>query len=111
MMKLIMTATLVFGLAVSGVAFIAQAQAMARAATIVSGIADLRTADNLTEYQQVETHASRGLRKIQDSFVPIMWLGGPERPAWTDRAHRGMSKTTNRSSQQGRGSHLALRFR
>jgi hypothetical protein len=75
-MKRIMTATLLLGLAVVGLAGIAKVRTMASSATIVSGIADLRQENNLTECQRVESHASRRLRKMQDSFIPIMWLGG-----------------------------------
>ena len=75
-MKLIMTVILMLSFAITGIAFLAQAQAIARSVTIVSGIADMRTADNLTECQQVESHASQKLCKIQDSFIPIKWLGG-----------------------------------
>ena len=75
-MKLIMTAVLLLGLATIGMAGIGKARTMARSASIVSGIADLRQENNLTECQQVESHVSCSLRCIQDSFAPIIWVGG-----------------------------------
>jgi hypothetical protein len=75
MMKLIMIVVLLLGLVVVGMAGIAQARAMARSVNIVSRIADLRQEDNLAKCQEVETDAHQGLRKIQHSFAPIMWIG------------------------------------
>jgi len=75
MMKLIMTVTLLLGLAVVGMGYIAQVRAMARSTHIVSRIATLRQENNLTECQEVETHAHLEIRKIQHSFVPLMWVG------------------------------------
>ena len=74
-MRLIMTVTLLLGLAIVGMGGVAQARAMARPTHIVSRIAALRQENNLTECQEVETLAHLKIRKIQHSFVPIMWIG------------------------------------
>jgi len=75
MMKLIMTVTLLLGLAVVGMGGIAQARAMAWSTSIVSRIATLRQEDNLMECQEVATHVHLAIRKIQHSFAPLMWVG------------------------------------
>ena len=70
-----MIIVMLLGVAVAATAVLSKAQATARSATIISGIADLRQENNLTECQRVEGYTSTRLRKIQDSFNPIMWLG------------------------------------
>ena len=75
-MRLATIMVLLLGLATAGVAWVAQVRSIAAAASIVSGIADLRQADNLEKCQAAEAYTSRQLRSIRESFVPIMWLGG-----------------------------------
>lgn len=67
---------LVLGLATAGAAWLAHVRSIARSTAIISGIAGLRQENSLKECETVETLTSRQLRSIQDSFVPLMWLGG-----------------------------------
>lgn len=75
-MKLMMSVILMIGLATAGVALLAQARSIAGITGIVSGITHLRQENNLKKCEEMEAYASRQLRSIRDSFVPVMWLGG-----------------------------------
>lgn len=71
-----MSAILMIGLVTAGVAWLAQVRSIAAATAIISGLAHLRQENNHKKCEEVETIASRQLRSIRESFVPIIWLGG-----------------------------------
>lgn len=75
-MKLIMSVILMLGLIIAGVAWLAQVRSIAGATAIISGLTHLRQENNQEMCKEVEALACQQLRSIQESFVPIIWLGG-----------------------------------
>ncbi len=74
-MKLIMGMVLVIGLATVAASGLAYASAIAKSTTIICEITQLHES-NPANLEQFQSMASAKLRTIQDSFVPLMYLGG-----------------------------------
>ena len=74
-MKYIATFTFIVGLAIMGFSALAQIKAKAGSTHIISDISSLRQADNYEECEALCTRTSSTLRRIQDSFSPLLGLG------------------------------------
>ena len=74
-MKYIATFTLIVGLAIMSFSALAQIKAKAGSTHIISDISSLRLAGNYEECDALCARTSSTLRRIQDSFTPLLSLG------------------------------------